>query len=90
MVKYTQEQRTRLVESYFTSNESIVVVQRDFLLTFSVMSSPSYDCIINLVKRFREFGTVSDWSSLLDQEQHDLKSLFRMPMTMFNNIQRYL
>jgi transposase len=60
MVKYTQEQRTRLVETYFTSNGYIVAVQRDFRQTFNVRSSPSYDCIINLVKRFREFGTVSD------------------------------
>ena len=60
MVKYAEEQRTRLVETSFTPNGSIVAVQRDFRQTFNVRSSPSYDCIIDLVKRVREFGTVSD------------------------------
>ena len=41
MVKYTQEQRTRIVETHLTSKGSIVAVQTDFRRNFNIMSSLS-------------------------------------------------
>ena len=73
MVKYIQEQRTNMAATYLSSNGSIVALQRDFKWNFNIRSSPSRDCIISIVKRFHEFGTVSDKNALEDQCQDDLK-----------------
>ena len=56
----SQEQRTRIVETKLTSSGSIVAVKRDFRRNFLIRISPSRDCIISIVKRFHEFGTVFD------------------------------
>ena len=60
MNKYTQDQHIRTVETFYSSNESIGTVQRNFMQPFKLRSSPSRKCIIDIVKQFREFGTVSD------------------------------
>ena len=60
MNKLTQEERSRIVEIYLSSNASIVTVQRDFMRTFNVRHSPSRKCIVNTVQRFRQFGNVAD------------------------------
>ena len=60
MVHYTKEQRTKIVEPYFSCNCSIIAVQRSYRSIFNDGSSPDKNSIKAMVSKFRENGSTVD------------------------------
>lgn len=62
MDKFTTEERVKIIEFYFENGRSIIGTQRSYMRHFNVRHPPTKPTIINLVKRFREHGSVLDKS----------------------------
>ena len=62
MVKFTTEQRVKIIEFYFENGRSIVAMQRSYMRHFNVRHRPSRPAIMSLVMRFQEQGSVNDTS----------------------------
>ena len=62
MVKFTTEQRVKIIEFYFENGRSIVATQRSYMPHFNVRHCPSRPAIMSLVMRFQEQSSVNDRS----------------------------
>ena len=62
MVKFTTEQRVKIIEFYFENGRSIVATQGSYMRHFNVRHCPSRPAIMSLVMRFQEQGSVTDRS----------------------------
>ena len=62
MVKFTTQQRVKIIEFYFENGLSIVATQRPYMLRFNVRHRPSRPAIMSLVMRFQEQSSVNDRS----------------------------
>ncbi|KAF2360319.1 Protein of unknown function DUF4817 [Trinorchestia longiramus] len=60
MVRYTKEQRAKIVELYFSCNNSIIAVQRSYRNIFNDGRSPDKNCIKAMVSKFKETGSTVD------------------------------
>lgn len=60
MVRYTAEQRAKIVEFYFSCNSSIIAVQRSYRNIYNDGRSPNKNCIKAMVSKFKETGTTVD------------------------------
>ena len=60
MVRYTKEQRAKIVELYFSCNGSIIAVQRSYRSIFNDGSSPDSNNIKAMVSKFRGNGSTVD------------------------------
>ena len=60
MQNLNTEQRTKVVEYYFSNGHSILLTQRAYRNYFNTKNAPSQTAINRLIKRFRKQGAVSD------------------------------
>ena len=60
MERLSTAQRTKVVEFYFESQQSIIQTQRLYRNFFHVRNAPRAPTIYRLVQRFRQQGAVSD------------------------------
>ena len=60
MVKFTTEQRVKIIEFYFENGWSIFAMQRSYTHHFNVRHRPSRPAIMSLVMRFQEQGSVNE------------------------------
>uniref|UniRef100_A0A0N5B4A2 DUF4817 domain-containing protein n=1 Tax=Strongyloides papillosus TaxID=174720 RepID=A0A0N5B4A2_STREA len=58
--KYSQFERTIVVECYYVNNLSIILTQKCYKKYFKTRNAPTRQTIRNIVKRFNKHGSVSD------------------------------
>nr|CAI5865735.1 unnamed protein product [Callosobruchus analis] len=58
MEQYTIEQRTKIIEFYFSNGKSIILTQRAYRRHFNVRVGPSAPTIVRLVANFQQQGSV--------------------------------
>ena len=62
MVKFTKEQRVKIIEFYFENGRSIVATQRSYMRYINVRHRPSRPAKMSLVMPFQAQGSVNDRS----------------------------
>ena len=62
MVKFTTDQRVKIIEFCFENGRSIVATQRPYMRHFNVRHRPSRPALMSLVMRFQGQGSVNDRS----------------------------
>ena len=57
MARYTEEQRTKIVELYFSCNRSTIAVQISYKNISNYGSNPNKNCIKAMVIKLKETGS---------------------------------